>query len=447
MMTSVTGIELGPTSCVVVSARDGAAGAEVRAVHVIGPDEWRGDEASLVAALEQARRTRRLPRTARVVSWGLVVPASPEDAVSERLLRPIVAAGFRVEAVLTPTEALAQLAARRNRGGEGPIAWLSINTHGAAIAIVEGARLLFSRTISWKYNPSLQTLREQLLQRYSLVSHIGPELQRGMSLVRANHGRKVETVVTCGDLPDLRSLTMPLIEELDLEVETLDSTEGLKPRGTVPQERFAERAPAIRLACAAALMRMTATRPVSVPLAIAAGLMLMLGAFGVYLMGIAPRSAPVDARVTIEEPATVVPAVPAPDVPSPAPSTGSGAPSAAVGGSEPRQTTPPQPSQAPPAARRVRNDTPAALPDVPPLTSILIDRTRRLAMFGGLIVTVGDTVGPRTVVRINRDSVVLREPSGAEITVLLRQVAVNRLKLGPFAEHGHSPRTRTQAGR
>ena len=40
-------------------------------------------------------------------------------------------------------------------------------------------------------------------------------------------GTPVDAVVTCGNLPELRSLTMPLIEELDVEVETLDSLEGL----------------------------------------------------------------------------------------------------------------------------------------------------------------------------------------------------------------------------
>jgi hypothetical protein len=46
---------------------------------------------------------------------------------------------------------------------------------------------------------------------------------------------------------------MPLIEELDLEVETLDSTEGLRAAGNVTDDRLGEAAPAIRLACAAAL--------------------------------------------------------------------------------------------------------------------------------------------------------------------------------------------------
>jgi hypothetical protein len=71
-------------------------------------------------------------------------------------------------------------------------------------------------------------------------------------------GTPVNAVVTCGNLPDLRSMTMPLIEELDVEVETLDSFEGLVVKPQVA-EKIGDSAPAIRLACAAAIAR--GTRP------------------------------------------------------------------------------------------------------------------------------------------------------------------------------------------
>ena len=105
---------------------------------------------------------------------------------------------------------------------------MSINTHGAAIAIVRGQELLYLRSFSWSYAPGRPGSTAQLLQRYTLVAHLAPELQRGIAAVRASHDCGVDTAVTCGDLPDLRSLTMPLIEELNLEVETLDSLEGFR---------------------------------------------------------------------------------------------------------------------------------------------------------------------------------------------------------------------------
>jgi hypothetical protein len=38
----------------------------------------------------------------------------------------------------------------------------------------------------------------------------------------------------------------------------------------------------------------------------------------------------------------------------------------------------------------------------------------------GTIVSIGDTIGPRVVVRIDRDAVILREPSGVTVRVALR---------------------------
>lgn len=428
-MSNITGIELGPESCVLVSARQGSDAAQVSAVHVLDPLLSSAGGAALTAALMTARRTGRFPRSARVVSWGLAAPAAADDPASAPLVKPIADAGFRVEAILTPAEALARLAATRRRANDGPAAWLSINTHGAAIAIVNGMDILFSRTLSWSYRANFATVREQLLQRYSLVAHIAPELQRGIALVRAKHGLKVDTAVTCGNLPDLRSLTMPLIEELDLEVETLDSIEGLQARGVSVLEKFAEAAPAIRLACAAAVMPSSRRRSFSLATGVAAALVVGAVALGASLM-LRGRDAglPGDVRVTVQG---VQPERPVPERPLPAASTGSGQASMPVAGLGSRQEEP-RPaatSEAPVRPVRTHASTPSApaqaavkkpLPPVPPLTSILIDGGRRLAMFGGVIVGVGDAVGPRTVVRIDQHLVVLREPSGAQITVALR---------------------------
>jgi hypothetical protein len=71
-----------------------------------------------------------------------------------------------------------------------------------------------------------------------------------------------------------------------------------------------------------------------------------------------------------------------------------------------------------PAARRI------PLKDaLPKLDSILIDQDRRLAVINGTRVGVGDSVGPRTVLRVEQDAVVLREPSGLAVRVELRPKA------------------------
>ena len=57
---------------------------------------------------------------------------------------------------------------------------------------------------------------------------------------------------------------------------------------------------------------------------------------------------------------------------------------------------------------------------LPKIESILIDQDRRLAIIDGAVTSVGDRVGEREVERIERDFVVLREPSGLRVRVPLR---------------------------
>ena len=84
--------------------------------------------------------------------------------------------------------------------------------------------------------------RPELLDRYLVVSQLAPQLQHVIELVRpvygvARHlGRR-----SAGTCPNLRSLSMLLIEELDFEVETLDSADlldaGCRPSLANPRPR------------------------------------------------------------------------------------------------------------------------------------------------------------------------------------------------------------------
>lgn len=455
-MASTTGIELGPDSCVLAGVRQARAGvAEVRALHVIERDNWPAQDLALITTLRAVRRGKGFPRRARVVAWGLSEPVSADDPIALALIRPVTEAGFKVERVLTPPEALAQLAASRPRNsGNGAVAWLSLNMHGAAIAIVRGTELLFARTFEWSYTPMAAGSKAQLLQRYSLIAQLAPELSRGIAVVRDATGVTVDAAVTCGDLPDLRSLTMPLIEELDLEVETLDSTEGLRAVGRAKAERFAESAPIMRLACAVAAARVQRSRArVQSLLRIAAALALAVGlVWGAYAFSTRWLGGPVDpARsAPVKTPKTVA-------APPPGRNPSSKMPISAMGGSSStasapaasavkpgvtasRSAPPPASASAPaqssaappaPAARTVENEptrptgprlTPLKDP-LPKIESILIDEDRRLAIVDGGIVGVGDAVGPRVVTGIDRDGVVFREPSGLVIRVRLRSRA------------------------
>ena len=180
--------------------------------------------------------------------WGLPDGATRKDAAVKPLLAPLTNAGFKVDRVVSPCNALAALARLKTSRVEGSTCWLAINRGGVAIVVVRPGKLLYAHSFAWDSTIGASGSQARLLQRYSLVSFLSPEVKRAMAEARKS-GTPVDAVVTCGNLPDLRSLTMPLIEELDVEVETLDSLEGLVVKPEVA-EKLAESAPAIRLACA-----------------------------------------------------------------------------------------------------------------------------------------------------------------------------------------------------
>ena len=108
-MPAVTAAELGPDTCVLVRAS--MRGAEVRVIDVdiLDPAAFPGSDA-FVASLRLARRKMKLPRRARVVLWGLPDGATLRDPAVRSLVAPLAAAGFRVQRVVSPCNALAALA-------------------------------------------------------------------------------------------------------------------------------------------------------------------------------------------------------------------------------------------------------------------------------------------------------------------------------------------------
>jgi hypothetical protein len=448
-MRRLTGIELGPDACVLVRVRPDGDLVLVSALDRLEPDGSPAAHAPFSERLREVRRTKRFPRRARVVAWGLHQSASIVDAATLARFAPLRQAGFAIDGILRPAEALAVLAGIRPRAaGRESAAWLSINRHGAAIAIVHGGALLYSRELDWNYRKAA-TSREELLQRYSLVAHLAPELRHGFDVVRAEAGVTVDAVVTCGDLPDLRSLTMPLIEELDVEVETLDSIDGLRVTSPARADEVVENAPAIRLACAAAAVTpaiAVSQRSWALPAVAAVALLALIG-WGAY--SLAARGDRMDHAATVASdsppapaPTVATPASPASTAPPPLSSAGAVAettdstrPAATMGRGEParqarverefrreppaerRRSTTAEGAQAPPRRQAV---VPLKAP-LPVVNSILVAPDRRLAVVDGAIVREGDAVGPRVLVRIEPGAVVLREPSGHEVRIFIRR--------------------------
>ena len=419
-MASATGIELCPASCLLTGIRPVRGGdAEIVALRRLEGPYWPTQDQLVVQSLQTVRRDLRLPRRAFVVAWEF------DDATADRrsphpVLGSIEAAGFQIASVLTPPEALQRLAVARQRTTSGAaIAWLALNRCGAAIAIVRGRDLLFARSFPWVYSDDLKTARAQALQRYTLVAHLAPEINHGIDVVRAEHDSRVESIVSCGDLPDLRSLTMPLIEELDLEVETLDSTDGLRVARNATIDGFPESAPAIRLATAATLVPLDESARYSF-LPVLLRTAAVIAALAVAWIGYAYWSG------SHEPP------------PPPVAQESSPQPIATQGRREPNRATPSGPAaseQLPQQSERRSTDksTVAAAPEptqpppapplrdpLPRIDTVLIDQDRRLALVEGGVVEIGDAIGSRVVIGIERDSVALREPSGRTIKVRVR---------------------------
>ncbi len=230
------------------------------AAAAIAPAAWPADAHALAERLREIRIREDLPNRARVVSWRHghapgVASSPPTAGMDEAALAPLVAAGFEIVSVLSPAQALGRVV--RARQVDAPagtaVAALSLNTHGAAIAIVSGTEVIHSRIVEWSLGTPFTGQRgagSELLDRYLLVSQIAPQLQHDIDLVRPVHGVTVTTVVACGNLPDLRSIAMLLIEEMDLEVETLDSAELLDP-GIAPGS-LADAVASLQLAAAVA---------------------------------------------------------------------------------------------------------------------------------------------------------------------------------------------------
>ena len=463
-MRTVTGVELGPDSCVVARVRPLGDRVELSAVRGLKAEDWNAQQ-PLAQNLAEARRIARLPRTARVVAWGLHESASAADPLTRTLVAPLREAGFEVETVVSPAQALLLLARRRPRpAGRGGTIWLALNREAAAIAIVDAGELLYSREFTWHYRPAA-SVKDELLQRYSLVAHLAPEVRHGLDIVRAQRDVMFGSVVTCGDLPDLRSLTMPLIEELDIEVETLDTLEGMDVTGVSDRNDLAERASAVCLAVSVGAGEPATHRSAQTRLWLAAAAAVAaLTLAGWFLSktfttpttsaSAAPaadstaRTQAPDAKPLPPEPQpapTAAPVAVGPAVSAPPPSTDGSTPAATTGrqeaspspspgvtegGAPPRRFVEPTPVQT--ARTRTERGTagvvrpgaagmkPLTAP-VPQVNSILVAPDRRLAVVAGEIVREGDAVGPRILIRIEPDAVVLREPSGHEVRVPIRR--------------------------
>jgi len=127
-------------------------------------------------------------------------------------LQPLLDAGVKVESVTTPAVAHASLVRqRRALLPDGVVAVLSVNAHATAITVVQGNVVLFARELPWGDQTGRLGDEQDGASRAAFASRVAAELRRSLIYLRQSQKVDVSRVLVCGDLPDLRSLTGPLV--------------------------------------------------------------------------------------------------------------------------------------------------------------------------------------------------------------------------------------------
>jgi hypothetical protein len=176
--------------------------------------------------------------------------AASRQEVSERL-KPIEAAGFQVEGVTTPCGALwSQALLRQSEAVSEVQAYVALGAKQSAIAIFCRSLLLYARDFDWGYTDGAAG-EDSAPDRYELASRLSLELRHSFLYLKQYWDEDVSQVLLAGDMPEIRSLTVPLIERLNVEVETLDTLSGYDLTSLPPG--FSDQIAAFRLASAVAL--------------------------------------------------------------------------------------------------------------------------------------------------------------------------------------------------
>ena len=204
--------------------------------------ETRGVLADISPATPASDRSPRRP----------VVVALASSAPLWSALSPLQNAGIRVRSVLTPAAALTSLARTRRTlaGSESIEAYVALDQVATCIALVRNGALITARELSWGYVEDVY--RGELRHRDDIAKRLAEELSEFVGAIGAST-TAVGQVCVCGGLPELRSMTARMTEELDVEVEPLDSLYGVNPEPLEDREDdFRERAAEMRVAWAAA---------------------------------------------------------------------------------------------------------------------------------------------------------------------------------------------------
>ena len=190
--------------------------------------------------------------------------AVSSDELSARV-QPLVDAGLRLDSVVTPALAHAALAGqRRALLPDAVVAVLSVNAQATALTVVHAGVVLFARELPWGDRTDSAEAEEGQAGRAAFASRVAAEVRRSLVYVRQSQGIEVSRLLVCGDLFDLRTLTAPLLNDLAIDVETLDVDDDLDlSKLPEPSDALRSRLGAWRtaLAIAAGTKPLTGLRP------------------------------------------------------------------------------------------------------------------------------------------------------------------------------------------
>jgi len=216
--------ELGPSAWTLMAAER----SRDRAPRVVATASFDRTSASLVEEFRQFRVRERLPFEAAVILWpeptdeGVAAADSrsrsrvslPKARVIRERVSPFVRSGGQVRDVLLPHEAVARLVALAG----WPAAFVFVMQPPIACLAVVVSGTVDATYVSCGPAPADGAHDAvRLLARYQFASRLMPYLRE-----RAGEVPDARVAV-CGRYPGLRSAMVPIVEDLDREVDVLDS--------------------------------------------------------------------------------------------------------------------------------------------------------------------------------------------------------------------------------
>jgi len=164
-------------------------------------------------------------------------------------LRMFTSAGVKVRSIVTPALALMSLARMRRRltpPGSAEV-YVALEEAGTAVALIRDGGLMAARELGWGYRSAAG-----IRTREDAARRLGDAIEGFLSDCGVRPDM-VSQVCICGGMPELRNMTLSLMEHLDVEVEPLDLLFGIDADHLPePRDSFRERVADLRLAWAVA---------------------------------------------------------------------------------------------------------------------------------------------------------------------------------------------------